>query len=175
MVPRHYLTQCWIIVHQTLRTIFSEILVKIQTFSFKKMHLKVSSAKCRPFCLGLNVLIKELLNNSLAQGIVIHFKKDNFQIHSFMINVMNILVKDTCRHQAISWTSVDLFIITVCRFFLGSFGFSDQIHGAWIRLISTWLMWAHEKFVQGCKLTMQDPWQLSMTKNFIGPSSQWVG
>ena len=26
------------------------------TFSFKKMHLKVSSAKRRPFCLGLNVL-----------------------------------------------------------------------------------------------------------------------
>ena len=37
-------------------TNFSEILIGIQTFSFKKMHLKVSSAKRRPFCLGLNVL-----------------------------------------------------------------------------------------------------------------------
>ena len=36
-----------------LGTNFSEIL----TFSFKKMRLKVSSAKSRPFCLGLNVLI----------------------------------------------------------------------------------------------------------------------
>ena len=35
---------------------FSEILIKIHIFSFKKMHLKMSSAKCRPFCLGLNVL-----------------------------------------------------------------------------------------------------------------------
>ena len=35
---------------------FSEILIGIQTFSFKKMHLKISSAKWRPFCLGLNVL-----------------------------------------------------------------------------------------------------------------------
>ena len=37
-------------------TNFSEILSEILTFSFKKMHLKVSSAKRRPFCLGLNVL-----------------------------------------------------------------------------------------------------------------------
>ena len=39
-----------------LGTNFSEILIEILTFSFKKMHLKVSSAKRRPFCLGLNVL-----------------------------------------------------------------------------------------------------------------------
>ena len=38
-------------------TNFSEILLGIQTFSFKKMHLKMSSAKWRPFCLGLNVFI----------------------------------------------------------------------------------------------------------------------
>ena len=35
---------------------FSENLNEILTFSFKKMRLKVSSAKWRPFCLGLNVL-----------------------------------------------------------------------------------------------------------------------
>ena len=35
---------------------FSEILIEIHTFSFKKMYLKMSSAKRRPFCLGLNVL-----------------------------------------------------------------------------------------------------------------------
>ena len=39
-----------------LGTNFSEILIQILTFSFKKMHLKVSSAKRRPYCLGLNVL-----------------------------------------------------------------------------------------------------------------------
>ena len=32
-----------------LRTNFSEILIGIQIFSFKKMHLKLSSAKWRPF------------------------------------------------------------------------------------------------------------------------------
>ena len=39
-----------------LGTNFSEILIEILTFSFKKMCLKVSSAKRRPFCFGLNVL-----------------------------------------------------------------------------------------------------------------------
>ena len=39
-----------------LVTNFSEILIGIQTFSFNKMHLKLSSGKWRPFCLGLNVL-----------------------------------------------------------------------------------------------------------------------
>ena len=39
-----------------LGTNVSEILIEILTFSFKKMRLKVSSAKRRPFCLGLNVL-----------------------------------------------------------------------------------------------------------------------
>ena len=41
-------------------TNFSEILISIQAFSFKKMHLKMSSAKWRPFCLGLNVLTLEV-------------------------------------------------------------------------------------------------------------------
>ena len=35
-----------------LGTNFSEILIKIQNFSFTKMHLKISSAKWRPFCPG---------------------------------------------------------------------------------------------------------------------------
>ena len=37
---------------------FSEILSEIHTFAFKKMRLKMSSGKLRPFCLGLNVLIE---------------------------------------------------------------------------------------------------------------------
>ena len=39
-----------------LGTNFNAILIGIQTFSFKKMHLKMSSVKWRPFFLGLNVL-----------------------------------------------------------------------------------------------------------------------
>ena len=38
-------------------TIFNEILIEIHTFSFKKIHFKMSSGKWWPFCLCLNVLI----------------------------------------------------------------------------------------------------------------------
>ena len=45
-----------------LGTKFNEILIEIHTFSFKEMHLKMSSGKWRPFCLGLNVLTLVALN-----------------------------------------------------------------------------------------------------------------
>ena len=41
---------------EPLGTNFSEISIGIQTFSFKKMHLNMSSAKWHPFCLGFNVV-----------------------------------------------------------------------------------------------------------------------
>ena len=49
-------TNAGIFLIGTLGTNFSEILIKINTFSFQKMRLKVSSAKWRQCCLGLNVL-----------------------------------------------------------------------------------------------------------------------
>ena len=50
-------TNAGILLIGSLGTKFSENLIGIQTFSFKKMHLKISSAKWRPSCLGLNVLM----------------------------------------------------------------------------------------------------------------------
>ena len=49
-------TNVGILLIRPLGTNFSEFLVEILIFSFKKMRLKVSSAKRRPFCLGLNEL-----------------------------------------------------------------------------------------------------------------------
>ena len=49
-------TNAGILLIGPLGTIFSEILIEIHTFSFKKMYLKMSSAKWRLFRLGLNVL-----------------------------------------------------------------------------------------------------------------------
>ena len=49
-------TSAGILFITPLGTNFSEILIEILIFSFKKMRLKISSAKWRPFCLGLNVL-----------------------------------------------------------------------------------------------------------------------
>ena len=49
-------TNVGIILIWPLETNLGEIQIGKQTFSNKKMHLKMSSAKWRPFCLGLNVL-----------------------------------------------------------------------------------------------------------------------
>ena len=51
-------TNAGILLIGPLGTNFNEILIETHTFSFKKMHLKMSSVKWRPFCLGLNVLIR---------------------------------------------------------------------------------------------------------------------
>ena len=45
-----------LLLNGPLGTNFSEFLIKILTFSLKKMRLKVSSVKWHPFCLSLNVL-----------------------------------------------------------------------------------------------------------------------
>ena len=42
-------TNAGILLIGPLGTSFSEILIKIHAFSFKKMHLKMSSGKWRPF------------------------------------------------------------------------------------------------------------------------------
>ena len=49
-------TSAGILLFGPFGTNFSEILIGIQTFSFTKLHLKMLSAKWRPFYPGLNVL-----------------------------------------------------------------------------------------------------------------------
>ena len=49
-------TNAGILLIRPWGTNFSEILFENHTFSFNKMCSKLSSAKWRPFCLGLNVL-----------------------------------------------------------------------------------------------------------------------
>ena len=59
-------TNAGILLIGPLKTNFSEILIEILAFSFTKMRLKVSSAKWRPFCLGLNVLINTIGTDTLV-------------------------------------------------------------------------------------------------------------
>ena len=49
-------TNAGILLIRSLGTNLSEIFIGNQVFSFKKMHLKMSSMKLHPFCPGLNVL-----------------------------------------------------------------------------------------------------------------------
>ena len=62
-----------------LGTNFSEILIGIQTFSFKSMQLKMSSAKWRPFCLGLNVSRQNAILLNRCWHIANYILSDTFQ------------------------------------------------------------------------------------------------
>ena len=93
-----------------LGTNFSEILIEILTFSFRKMCLNVSSAKWRPFCFGLNVLI--------LQHCIFHWVQSNcWKVFSLFLGSLNLtcfpiseftgdgcqFVKDSCfRHNCVN-------------------------------------------------------------------------
>ena len=51
-------TNAGILLIGPLGTNFSGIIIETYMFSFKKMHLKMSIGKWRPFSLGLNLLMK---------------------------------------------------------------------------------------------------------------------
>ena len=53
-------TNAGILLIGPLGTNFIDIWIEIQIFSFRKMHLKMASAKWHPFCLGLNALKERL-------------------------------------------------------------------------------------------------------------------
>ena len=59
---------------------FSEILIEIHTFSFKKMHLKMSSGEWRPFCLGLNVLTRRQIKFCFAHSSVSYMNNNNLNV-----------------------------------------------------------------------------------------------
>ena len=68
-------TNAGILLIGPLGTNFSEIIIEILKFSFKKMRMKVSSVKRRPFCLGLNVLNKRFIghNNIACVDSLVHW------------------------------------------------------------------------------------------------------
>ena len=56
-INSHYLNQCWNSVNWTIgKKNFSEILIEINKFPFKKMRLKMASVEWRLFHLGFNEL-----------------------------------------------------------------------------------------------------------------------
>ena len=90
-----------------LGTNFSEILIGIQTFSSKKIYLKMSFAKWRPFCLSLNVLT--YLNTTLEY-------KHNMKRYKFWNSQVPLthlpLVPYICM-----WTGSALLQVMACHLF----------------------------------------------------------
>ena len=85
-------TNAGILLIGPLGTNFSEILMEIHTFSFKKMHLKMLSAKWRPFCLGLNVLkYRTLVPPAFLQQASNYYLKKGWPSSSLVTSGVNML------------------------------------------------------------------------------------
>ena len=124
-------TNAGILLIQAPGTKFSEIFSKIHKFSFKKMHLKISSAKWQPFCLGLNVLkLLVWIHGSLNTTKSI-FPQSKDTIPSGMII-----------YEVVSWTLTKIANSTA---YINSLWPSDVIwhHGTWSTLVKV-MAWGHQ-------------------------------
>ena len=92
-------TNAGILLIGPLGTNFSEILIEIYTFSFTKMDFKMSSAKWRPFCLGLNVLNDAFIIVILIEDVDIHLCLvgfgDSWRHHN-ILSKFGIILSDLC-------------------------------------------------------------------------------
>ena len=103
-VPSHCLNQCCLSVNQTLRNKLSENFIKIKTFSCKKIHLKMPSAKCQPLCLGLEMKMSKWHNAKLSQYEIIEEYS-----HLFILkNAINSLVKTAVTPLLKHWSCCSL-------------------------------------------------------------------
>ena len=96
-----------------LGTNFSEIIIEILTFSYKKMRLKVSSAKWRPFCLGLNVLrgFWQIIP-TLSLIVVFDILTNNSQhIPRILISVCSLLYLFGARVAKLHWGNYKILLV----------------------------------------------------------------
>ena len=142
-------TNVGILLMRTLGRNFSEILSEIYTFSFKKMHFKMSSAKWQQFCLGLNVLI--LVSQHMWQRSIIKLLNDA----SSILNRKKIRV---CFLPAI-WGHVRMVLANERRRYI------CNVFSHWLRLFSCDLM---KKVENGPKL-----WEIGL--NLSQYNAVWVG
>ena len=108
-------------------TNFSEIVIKIHAFSFKKIHLKMLSGKWWPFCLGLNVLISN--ENCWAlwwpDSVIHNGQWDLKKFHSIAISShrcksiipiftrFNLLVLGQSYHLSTMWSKTEEYLQTI--------------------------------------------------------------
>ena len=131
-----------------LGTNFSEILIEILTFSFKKVRLKVSSAKRRPFCLGLNVLIIREYSNFITRRVKNIFQythaKESPICRKPCFALIPILTKWSLQNFAhvttavLSWHVQKFVVIGCLEIELQHNGFVIKFE-LWLKQISKWL------------------------------------
>ena len=111
-----------------LETLFNEILIGILICSFKKMRLKVSSVKRRPFCLGVNVLrqyywcrwMADESSNSIA-GSSQQNPTDNKQL----LTVSSVTSKDNLSSKILIWYIITIYEMLIM---IWKFPLSFKIH-----------------------------------------------
>ena len=84
----------------------NEILSQIWKSSFKKMHMKLSSAKWRSFCLGLNVLIHIYLNcsNLVSRGLFVWPRGNFLKINPSCHPISSVQSCATLQPSTAKWT-----------------------------------------------------------------------
>ena len=132
-------TNAGILLIRPLGTNFSEVSIEIHIFSLMKMHFKMSSAKCRSFCFGLNVLIAKCmyvcssaydvaLNGELKHKVISYHNKT----HKNIINRHN-----TCGIIFVVWFLIFiLFERGYCKYSFnpktpGNAWMRSRHHGCW--------------------------------------------
>ena len=105
-------TNAEILLIEPLGKNFSETLIEINKFSFRKMHLKMSSGKWRPLYLDLNVLIKVHWKcRAYCSGPIMLKQNDLIGVYeaSLFTNV-RYLVREKIDYQFQKWSSTYVFI-----------------------------------------------------------------
>ena len=122
LAPSHYLNQCLLIVIQSPRSIFKEILCEIKELSKREINVKMSSAKWQPFrlwknvskCLDITIIEQTLIHWMIQRSSIYHiFNKSNVQhwntlgcLDQYMCNGLRLLNSRDCE---LAWTGDELW------------------------------------------------------------------
>ena len=91
-------TNAGILLTGPLGTNFGEILIEIQTFSSKKIRLKMSSAKCCSFDLGLNVLSHQVSSSQNIDHTILSGFNGYVALVAVFFYVFSEWIPITCAH-----------------------------------------------------------------------------
>ena len=126
-----------------LGTNFCEILIKIDTFSFTKIHLKMPSGKWRPFCPGLNVLTAMYIFCDLCGTLCPHLTRNSHRF-SFTWLITNYTCNELLSLRPL-YLSSDIPNTGIPQWTLGNCMDSLNAYMYW------WIIfydWYHEHYLQ---------------------------
>ena len=130
-MPNHNLNQWWIVLNATLMNKLQWNYKRNSTVSFTKVHLKISSAKSWLFCLGVDVLAKNVylsvsngwvmrcllwviwLNLLLSQDHTISCICCSWHVYSAYMKIMSLLKMQYVAYNWYWWRANILWLFTI--------------------------------------------------------------